>query len=125
MPLAKPKRLQQIGATPAHDRSRKQEKEVARRIGGNTTLASGALAEKGDVRLKGVARIECKTTMNKSFSVTREMVEKIENAALSAGELPALVIEFLSPKGGVQSSVAVVPVWVLTDLINTVKDKAV
>jgi Holliday junction resolvase len=123
MSLAKPKRLAQVGSTPAHSRSRKQEREVARRLGGKTTLASGALSEKGDVRLKGVVRIECKTTMAKSFSVTKEMIEKIEHAALSAGELPAVVVEFITPKGKPLSSVAVVPMWALDMVAQCAKTK--
>jgi hypothetical protein len=123
MSLATPKRMKIVGSTHSHNRSRKQEKEIATRIGGNITPASGAFAIKGDVRLKGVTRIECKTTMNKSFSVTREIVAKIEDAALSAGELPALVVEFLSPQGHVQSSVAVVPLWVLDTLADFAKDR--
>ena len=123
MPLAKPKRLKQDGSSPAHHRSRRQEGEVAKRIGGRKTPASGALSEKGDVRLKGVVRIECKTTSHKSFSVTQEMLEKIEYAALSAGELPALVIEFLNAKGNPTSAVAVVPLWVLDTIANLTKDR--
>jgi Holliday junction resolvase len=117
MPLSKPKRLLGV-RTVAHHRSPKQERELAQRLGGKTTPASGALDIKGDVRIKSVARLECKTTANKSFSVTREMVRKIEEAALGAGEVPALVIEFLSQTGTPESSVAVVPVWVLDSLAN-------
>jgi hypothetical protein len=117
MPLSKPKRLLGV-RTVAHHRSPVQEREIAARLGGKTTPASGALDVKGDVRIKSVARIECKTTANKSFSVTREMVTKIEEAALGAGEVPALVIEFLSQTGTPESSVAVVPVWVLDAIAN-------
>ena len=123
MPLAKPKRLKQDGSTLSHHRSRRQEGEVAKRIGGRKTPASGALSEKGDVRLKGVVRIECKTTMHKSFSITREMLGKIEDAALSSGELPALVIEFLNDKGNPIGAVAVMPVWVLDTVANLSKDR--
>lgn len=113
--LATPKRNQgQI--TPSHQRSRVQEKELAKKLGGSVTLGSGNLEVKGDIRVAKVARIECKTTMNKSFSVTREMVRKIQTAAMGAGELPAIVVEFLDKKGKPVSSVAVVPTWVL-DLI--------
>lgn len=102
----------------AHFRAPDQEREIALRIGGTTTPASGALDIKGDVRIKSVARIECKTTANKSFSVTREMVRKIEEAALGSGEVPALVVEFISPTGCPELSVAVVPIWVLDSLAN-------
>lgn len=117
MALRIPKRMSGK-LTPSHNRARKQEAEVAKRVGGRTTPASGALDVKGDVRVKSVARIECKTTCAKSFSVTREMVEKIESAAITSGELPALVVEFISKTGRPESSVALVPVWVL-DLLSS------
>jgi Holliday junction resolvase len=74
---------------------------------------------KGDVRKKRVLRLECKCTKNKSFSVTREMVEKIENAALGAGEVPAILIEFLGPDGKPLHEVAVVPRYVLDSLASS------
>lgn len=109
MALAVPKR-QRVGVS--HHRSRSQEKELAYRVGGKTTPASGALDVKGDVRVKGVMRIEAKTTQHKSFSLTREMLRKIEDAGLASGELPAMEIEF-HDKGKPVYRVAVVPVYVL------------
>ena len=94
-------------------RSRRQEKDLAKRIGGQTTIASGALDVKGDVRKKGILRIEAKTTSKASFSVTREMIQKIEDAALPAGEFPAIEIEFTDMFGKSLHKVAVVPVYVL------------
>ena len=107
-----PKRLKGMH-TPSHARSRKQEREIAIRVGGSVTRGSGCGSVKGDVRLRGVCRIEAKTTKHKSFSVTREMVEKIEDAALPSGELPAIVIEFIDNTGKPCGSVAVLPLWVL------------
>jgi hypothetical protein len=91
------------------------EKELAKRIGGRVTVGSGNKMEKGDVRLRGMVRIEAKTTKNKSFSVTLEMVEKIENAALSSGELPIIVVEF-NKDGKKVKELAVVPTYVLDSL---------
>lgn len=102
--------------TPAHNRSRHQEKELAKKLGGRVTLGSGNKDVKGDIRVARVARIECKTTVHSSFSVTREMVRKIQTAAMGAGELPAIIVEFIDKKGKPLSSVAVTPIWVL-DLI--------
>jgi Holliday junction resolvase len=85
---------------------------VAARLGGRTTPASGALGEKGDVRVAGVIRIECKTTSAKSFSITRDMIDRISDAAVASGEVPAIVVEFLQD-GMPAMSVAVVPIWVL------------
>jgi hypothetical protein len=104
------------GRTPSHDRSKKQEKELAKRVGGYRTTASGAFYVKGDVRRKGVVRIEAKTTKNKSFSVTLDMVDKIEHAALSCGELPVIVVEFLDSQGRKFKELAVVPAYVLDSL---------
>ena len=96
----------------SHRRAPKQEAEIAWRVGGRLTPGSGCGAVKGDVRVKGVTRIECKTTKNKSFSVTLEMLEKIEEAAASGGELPILVIEFIDERGRKIKDVAVCPTYV-------------
>ena len=100
----------------SHARAPRQERQAAHRLGADLVRRSGAGPVKGDVRKKRVFRLECKTTMAKSFSVTREMVEKIENAALGAGEVPAILIEFLGPDGKPQGEVAVVPSWVMDSL---------
>lgn len=105
--------------TASHRRAPKQEKELARRIEGRTTKASGSKEEKGDVRKPGVLRIEAKTTKYKSFSITIEMVEKIEQAALTCDELPCLVIEFNDGKGKRLKEVCVVPSYIL-DMICSV-----
>jgi len=103
----------------SHARAPRQEKQAAHRLGADLVRRSGAGAVKGDVRKKWVLRLECKTTMAKSFSVTRDMVEKIENAALGAGEVPAILIEFLGPEGKPQAEVAVVPRYVLDSLASS------
>lgn len=103
--------------TASHRRAPKQEKELARRLGGRTTVASGSKVEKGDVRLRGVVRIEAKTTKNKSFSVTRDMVRKIEEAAVSCDELPVIVIEFNDGNGKREMELAVMPMYALASLL--------
>jgi len=100
----------------SHLRAPKMEKELAKRIGGRITPGSGNKDVKGDVRLKRVARIEAKTTKNKSFSVTLDMIDKIETAALTCDELPILVIEFNDGNGRKVKEVAVVPTYVLDSL---------
>ena len=97
-------------------RSPIQEQEIAKRLGGKVTPGSGAGMEKGDVRVKGKLRVECKTTTKKSFSVTVKMLEKIELEAVSCGEDPALVVEFLDEGGKVLQQVAIVPMRVLEEL---------
>ena len=118
--IAKPKgqkgRSTRLGHALA--RSPKQEAEVASSFSGAVVKGSGCGTVKGDVRIEGVARIECKTTTRKSFSVTREMINKIEDAALMSGEAPALIVEFIDDHGTKEQEVAVVPVWLLQHLLD-------
>lgn len=106
---------------PSYRRSKQQEKELAGRLGGKRTVASGSKDEKGDVRLKRVIRLEAKTTKNKSFSVTLDMIRQIEDAALASDEMPIIVIEFNDGKGKKIKEVAVVPMYVL-DLIRSSRE---
>jgi len=102
---------------PSYRRSKKQEKELALRGNGKLVPGSGSGSDKGDIKgYNGVLRIEAKTTQNKSFSVTRDMVKKIEEAALPNGELPALIIEFNDGMGNPELEVAVVPTYVLDSI---------
>ena len=106
----------------SHRRAPKQEREIAQRIGGRVTVASGAkLFEKGDARRKRVVRVEAKTTKNRSFSVTVEMVRKIEDAALSSDEMPVIVVELNNADPRQRVSVAVVPLYVL-DMLSAQDD---
>jgi hypothetical protein len=102
----------------AQRRSLQQEKELAKRISGRTVKGSGRGNEKGDVRVEGIVRIEAKTTTKSSFSVTSEMIQKIELASVCSGECPAIVIEFLNKNGKPIHEVAVVPMWVLNALTS-------
>ena len=104
------------GLTGSHRRAPKQEQSLAKRLQGSRTPASGAGDVKGDVRVKRVLRVEAKTTKNASFSVTRDMVRKIEEAAASGAELPAIVVEFTDGFGRKQGEVAVVPLYVLDEI---------
>lgn len=102
--------------TKSHKRAPKQEREIAALVRGRVTPRSGAGDQKGDVRLKGVARIECKTTKHKSFSVTLDMIEKLEMEAALAGELPVFVIEFCDEQGRKIKDMVVCPSYVLDSL---------
>lgn len=97
-------------------RAKKQEKEAAKRLNGYCTPASGAGVVKGDVRIKSLLRLECKTTGHKSFSVTRDLIHRIEQAALEGSEVPAVIIEF-NENGKKVVDVAILPVWALESLI--------
>ena len=95
MPLRIPKRLAAHGNSIAQKRSSEQEREVAERTKSRLVRGSGNQHVKGDCRKRGVARIECKTTSSKSFSVTLDMLDKLEAAARVSHERPVLVVEFL------------------------------
>ena len=101
----------------AYHASSTLEKRVAKEVGGRRTSGSGNKKEKGDVRLQGVLRIEHKATQHKSFSVTADMLDKIELAARGCDEIPILVVEFLDSRGeSYGRKVAVVPFQDLLDL---------
>lgn len=104
--------------TASHKRAKKQEREVAKRTLGKLTPASGALAVKGDVRVKNVVRIECKTTKHKSFSVSLDMLDRLEEAATLAGEMPVLVVEFNDGAGRKLGELVICPGYVLDSLLG-------
>lgn len=76
-------------------RSRRQERLIAKDIGGKEQPASGASwSAKGDVRKTGDLRIEAKYTDKDFFSLKLADVLKIRNEALMGGEYWALQIDF-------------------------------
>ena len=108
--------------TGSHKRSKGQEKELAVRLGGQQIRGSGCGREKGDVRVKGFVRVEAKTTKHDSFRVTREMIEKIEKAALPNGEIPVLVVEL---NGEPKQECAIIPAWALDLLLSKIKNHGI
>jgi hypothetical protein len=110
-----PKRMQ--GQTVSHARSKVQEKETAKRIGGNTVHRSGAGLIKGDVRVKGIARVENKTTIHKSYSVTMETLDKLEAAVAGSCEIPIMQIEI---NGGTHKF-CLIPDIYLEDIIEALR----
>lgn len=101
----------------SHIRSPKQEIETARRVGGKVTKGSGNQTEKGDVRVRGVARIENKTTKHSSFSVTLDHLNKLDHAVMGTNEIPFMQIELL---GGKRSFV-LIPNMYLEDIIEAIR----
>lgn len=75
-------------------RSKKQEKSVAKTFNARTVVASGALwGSKGDVRNDNFL-IECKTTVRDYYSLNAKTWEKIESEAIrDHGRIPLLVID--------------------------------
>lgn len=95
------------------------ERKLAKRAGGYRTSGSGNKKEKGDVRVRGIARIEHKATQKKSFSVTRTMIDKIEYAGRGCDEIPILAVDFLDERGNTTGNeLAIIPLKDLLDLLD-------
>lgn len=103
------------GKSDNQKRSRAQEKQAAKRIGGSVQPGSGAGRAKGDVRRPWHSRVECKFTRAKSFSLKLSELEKIEKEAVPP-ELPIFEIEFqgVTP----HKRYAVIPGWLLDQLLS-------
>lgn len=106
----------------AYWRSKRQEKDLSKRLSGHRISGSGSGKKKGDVFISRVVRVEAKTTQKASFSITREMIAKIAQAGLASDELPVIVVEFLDEQGKRISEVAVAPVGPLEFLIKEYAD---
>lgn len=103
----------------AYRASKGLERKAAKRVKGYTTSGSGNQREKGDIRKRGIVRIEHKATQHASFRVTKEMLEKIEYAARGCDELPVIVVDFLDERGqSTGREIACIPFQDLLDLIN-------
>jgi hypothetical protein len=90
--------------------SQRQEKRLARSLGGRVTPASGATgaaSAKGDVRVQGQVRAECKTTLARSYSLKLDEWRKIQHEAAVSGEMPVMQIEFQGT-GGMNKKLAVI-----------------
>lgn len=122
MTLRVPKRLNEKQSH-SHRRAPKQEKETADRLGGRVTPRSGAGGfQKGDVRVESVLRLDNKTTKNRSFSVTADMLSKLEaQAAMGGGEVPVFEVEI--DNLGTPQRCYVIPTWALDGLINQLAEK--
>ena len=97
-------------------RARQQEAEAAERLGGDQVKGSGSGYQKGDVRVRGMCRVECKTTKHRSFRVTLADIEKIEAATFGACELPVIEVELDNQR--TRAKVAVIPLWALDALLS-------
>lgn len=75
------------------ERSKKQEKRLAKEFKGRVTPASGARHIKGDV-LGEQFFIEAKTTSKKQYTLKKETLDKLEREAVTSRKIPALIIQF-------------------------------
>lgn len=80
--------------------SQKQERRNAELLGGRTQPMSGASSRaKGDVRKFGEYRGESKFTFAGSYSLTREVLDKITSEC-KHGEKPLLFLDFKNKENG-------------------------
>lgn len=106
----------------AHSTSAKNEKNLMIRLGGKLTPRSGAGTKKADGFIKGLARIEVKGTIHDSFRVTKDLLAKNDEAALSSGEIPILAVQFLSKTGKIEDEQAVIRMSDLEQLLHTIQE---
>lgn len=95
--------LRRLAANGLGDSGRKAEKHIARRIKGELTPASGAMASvKGDVVKKTdthTLMLENKTTIGASISIKQEYLRKVYQEALETNRTPALSFQFVNLQG--------------------------
>lgn len=73
--------------------SNKQEKRIAKELGGRRIPGSGSRWDsKGDVKTKKFL-VEAKTTTHKSFSVSSDILAKVELEAVGTGRTPVVSVE--------------------------------
>lgn len=104
------------GRTDNQRRSRDQEKRAAKRDGAERRPASGAMDHaKGDLVKSGLFLKECKETTARSFSVKKDVLDKVEKEA-GVGETPVLEVEFQGtyPK----KRVYVIPEWAFEEYME-------
>lgn len=78
---------------PRHDRaSPKQERRLAKSLGGRTTPGSGSGVIKGDVLTKG-EMVEAKTTSKSQYTLKLLDLKKLENEAKMAGKRPLFILQ--------------------------------
>ncbi|ANO57623.1 hypothetical protein [Vibrio phage vB_VhaS-a] len=102
----------------------KSEKRVASKMGSRLTIGSGAKdGQKSDATLDAgdyKFRIESKATKNKSFSVKKEILDKIRHEALDTGRIPALTVSFTNELGEALQGgdFVMIPMWLFNEVFN-------
>ena len=99
---------------------RRSEKDLARKMGGKQTPASGASGMKGDIHLESFM-IECKSTSTDTLSIKREWLLKVAREALSAGKTPALALTFTDDDGKTKQmgDWVAIPQYLFNELVNS------
>jgi len=69
------------------------EKEIAKKFGGQVTIASGAVHDDGDVRINGFIVESKRKLTKKSISVTNTVWKQIRNQALKRSRRPLVIFK--------------------------------
>jgi hypothetical protein len=104
-------------------KSQNQEKSTAKKFGGKTVIASGALwASKADVRSDKFL-VECKTTEKDFYSVSSRVWEKIEREAVRDGiRTPVLQVDIKDSSEYTKERYVVITKLYLESIITEVAD---
>jgi len=104
--------------------SRRNEQDIAVRIGGRRQPGSGAIPGfKGDVRVRGHLRVELKDSFSKQFILTTAVLDKIRGECDRA-ERPALIVSFRDRHTHeLRESWALIPVEHWEELLNASNDR--
>jgi hypothetical protein len=88
-----------FGGTGQHEHGQRSEKRLAKSFQARLTPASGALSgAKSDFVLPSF-RFEAKSTVNNSFSVKLEVLEKITREAMETNREPVVTVSFVTGNG--------------------------
>ena len=98
-------------------RSDRQEGFNARKVSGQVTANSGAGADKGDIKVRGLLREEDKTTRHSSFSLKLDDLRKVA-AAAEGDEIPIMRISF---EDDLRRQFVVVPAGWFNQLLSSYK----
>lgn len=103
-------------------RSQRQEVALANDLAGLVQPGSGSLPHaKGDVRVRGKYRAECKFTRAKSYTLKIETLNKIRSECAS-DETPVLDLAFLDTNGRTTEHWVAIPYSVWLELQNKRND---
>lgn len=103
---------------------RANEEAKAKRLKMRSTVASGALSEKGDM-VNREFRVENKSTKNASLGLKKEWLTKIQHEAYTTNRIPALAISFTT-ESGLDSPAdrwVMIPEWVFKDVLESWRTK--
>jgi hypothetical protein len=113
-------------------RSKKQELRVAKELGGQVQAGSGSSwRAKGDVRVVGKHRVECKYTGANYYALKTADILKIQEEALLGGlEQWAMQVEFVesassSKKVAVVSRTVLIDLWLNTHRYKVLKETSI